>query len=45
MLRKKKMDEMQLVTIEEEKKKWDAKTSDYRLSKVFKMLRYSMADH
>ena len=34
LLRKKKMDEMQLVTVEEEKK-WDAKQSDYGLLKFF----------
>ena len=43
-LRKEKMDEMQLVTVEDKKKKWDAKQSDYGLLKVFKLLRYPMSD-
>ena len=34
LLKKRKMEEMKLVTVEEEMKKWDAKGADHGLLKV-----------
>ena len=34
LLKKKKLEEMQLVTVEEEMKKWDTKGADHGLLKV-----------